>query len=164
PTVAIGKIDDLFAHRGISKAVKATNNIGVMKAVRAEMATVSSGLIFANLVDFDMLWGHRNDVSSFAKGLEEFDRYLPNLLDILRDDDLLIITADHGCDPTLSNATDHTREYVPLLAYNKKMKAGIDLGIRETFADVGQTIAEVFGIEYQFPGKSFLKGIAQSIG
>ena len=116
-------------------------------------------LLFANCVDFDMLWGHRNDVKGFAEGLEAFDSRLGELLPLLREDDLLIITADHGCDPTLEHSTDHTREYVPLLAYGKRAAAGVDLGTRETFADVACTVSEIFELHHSFPGKSFLREI-----
>jgi phosphopentomutase len=112
-------------------------------------------LIFANLVDFDQLWGHRNDERNFAKSLEEFDRPLATLIDNLRPNDLLIITADHGCDPTVKTSTDHSREYVPLLVYGQDVKGGVNIGTRETFADVASTLAEYFGLEVEFPGKSF---------
>ena len=163
PTVGIGKIDDLFAHRGLSKVVKAKNNDDVMKQIIAEIRLTSRGLIFANLVDFDMLWGHRNDAESFGRGLEEFDIWLPVLMNKLNDSDLLIITADHGCDPTLKASTDHTREFVPLLAYNKLIKRGQNLGVRETFSDIAQTVSEIFGLNHRFPGKSFLKDIVQTL-
>jgi len=163
PTVGIGKIDDLFAHRGLSKVVKAKNNDDVMKQIIAEIRLTSKGLIFANLVDFDMLWGHRNDAESFGRGLEEFDIWFPVLMNKLNDSDLLIITADHGCDPTLKASTDHTREFVPLLAYNKLIKRGQNLGVRETFSDIAQTVSEIFGLNHRFPGKSFLKDIVQTL-
>ncbi len=163
PTVSIGKIYDLYAHRGFSKVVKAKNNGEVMNKVIDELSQTEYGLILSNLVDFDMLWGHRNDTESFGRGLEDFDSRLHELTGILNNDDVLIITADHGCDPTLKNSTDHTREYVPLLAYNKRIKKGIDLGTRETFADIAQTLAEIFKIDYTFPGKSFLNEIKQTI-
>ena len=116
-------------------------------------------LIFANCVDFDEKWGHRNDENNFARSLEEFDVQLGTLLDKLRDDDLLIITADHGCDPTIKTSTDHTREYVPLLVYGKNVKTGVNLGTRETFADIACTMAEVFGLKHKFRGVSFLNQI-----
>jgi phosphopentomutase len=162
PTTAIGKIDDLFAHRGLSRVVEAHSNDEVMEKIIGETKRGDLGLIFANLVDFDMLWGHRNDVASFANGLERFDRQLRDLLDLLQDSDLLLITADHGCDPTLKNSTDHTREYVPLLVHNRRIKRGADLGVRTGFSDVAQTIAENFKIDKPFPGKSFLKDIVQT--
>lgn len=164
PTVAIGKIFDLYARRGFSKALKAKNNTEIMDKVIDEMGITRYGLIFANLVDFDMLWGHRNDAESFGRGLENFDQRLGQLLADLGEDDLLIITADHGCDPTLKHSTDHTREYVPLLAYNNRIRRGIDLGIRETFSDIARTLAEIYDIDYTFPGKSFLKDLLQIAG
>jgi len=163
PTISIGKIYDLYAHRGFSKVVKAKNNGEVMNKMINELSRTEYGLILSNLVDFDMLWGHRNDTESFGRGLEDFDHQLHELIGILNNDDLLIITADHGCDPTLKNSTDHTREYVPLLAYNKRIKKGSNLGARETFADIAQTLAEIFKIDYTFPGKSFLNEIKQTI-
>ncbi len=163
PTVAIGKIFDLYAHRGFSKAVKAKNNFEVMRKVIDELSQLKYGLIMSNLVDFDMLWGHRNDTASFGRGLEDFDSNLPPLLDTLKGNDLLIVTADHGCDPTLKYSTDHTREYVPLLVYNKQMKKGVNLGRRETFSDIAQTLAEIYKINYTFPGKSFLNEIIQTL-
>jgi phosphopentomutase len=163
PTVAVGKIFDLFAQRGFSRTVPAKNNDEVMRKVIDELKTTAYGLIFANLVDFDMLWGHRNDAASFGQGLERFDIQLKSLLNNLRDDDLLIMTADHGCDPTLTHSTDHTREYVPLLAYNKRIKIGGNLGTRATFSDIAQTVAEIFELDYTFPGKSFLHDILQAM-
>jgi phosphopentomutase len=161
-TVGIGKIGDLYAHHGLSREVEAHNNEEVLTRIIAELGLTGHGLIMANLVDFDMLWGHRNDTTSFGKGLEDFDRRLEELLPCLNQTDLLIITADHGCDPTLKNSTDHTREYVPLVAYSKNIKSGKNLGTRETFADIGTTIGEIFDIDYRFPGKSFLKDIVES--
>lgn len=163
PTVSIGKIYDLYAHRGFSKVIKAKTNREVMEKVIDEMQQTNYGLIFSNLVDFDMLWGHRNDTESFGSGLEEFDNHLASLLPVLTDDDLLIITADHGCDPTMKHSTDHTREYVPLLAYNKRIKKGVNLGVRESFADIAQTLAEIFEINYTFPGNSFLVDIVKTL-
>nr|MBN2276675.1 phosphopentomutase [candidate division Zixibacteria bacterium] len=159
PTVSVGKISDLFASRGFSRAVKTGNNTEVIDKVIDEISLTEYGLIFANLVDFDMLWGHRNDTEAFARGLEYFDSRLPEILDIMKTDDLLIITADHGCDPTLKNSTDHTREYVPLLVYGREIKPGVNLETRTTFADIAQTLAEIFRIDYTFPGTSFLKDI-----
>jgi phosphopentomutase len=163
PTVAVGKIYDLYAHRGFRKVIKAKNNYEAVRKVIDELPLLKYGLIMSNLVDFDMLWGHRNDTASFGRGLENFDHDLLPLIDALSDDDLLIITADHGCDPTLKYSTDHTREYVPLLVYNKQMKKGVDLGTRETFSDIAQTLAEIFKIDYTFPGKSLLNEIEQTL-
>ncbi len=154
--MSIGKIYDLFAGQGISKSIKTANNAEVMEQLIATVqADREHALIFANLVDFDQLWGHRNDEVQFARALEEFDLELPSLVESLRDEDLLVITADHGCDPTIKTSTDHSREYVPLLVYGRRFKGKVDLGTRETFADVAATLAEYFGIEPYFPGRSF---------
>jgi phosphopentomutase len=117
-----------------------------------------TGFIFINLVDFDMLWGHRNDPEAFASGLEEFDRRLPEFTQLMQKEDVLMITADHGCDPT-TPSTDHSREYVPLLVYGGSIAGNRNLGTRESFCDVGATIAEIFGIKGTGCGKSFLKDI-----
>lgn len=159
-TYAIGKIRDLFAERGITTHVKtAGNDEGMQKLIEAAREDREHQLVFANLVDFDQLWGHRRDPHSFAKALEAFDRRLGELLQRLREDDLLIITADHGCDPTYDKHTDHTREYVPLLVYGKKIKAGVDLGTRDTMTDVALTVAEIFDVKHRFTGESFLRDI-----
>lgn len=158
--LAIGKIYDIMAGRGISRTVKASGNMETMDRTIEAAGDFSAGLIMVNLVDFDMLWGHRNDVRAFARGLEDFDVRLGELLPLLREDDLLIITADHGCDPT-TPSTDHSREYVPLLAYRPGMAGAVDLGRRSTFADTGKTIAEIFGITHPFPGQSFLREIGR---
>ena len=142
---AIGKISDLFAGRGISESHPTASDAEGVDEVLALMATLHSGLIFANLVDFDTLYGHRNDVPGYARNLERFDARLPRLVAKLRDDDLLVITADHGNDPT-TPSTDHSREHVPLLLHGRQVKAGVDLGTRTTFADLGQTLAENFGV------------------
>ncbi len=155
PVIAIGKIYEIMAGLGISEKITASGNDDCMDKTIAALDSYSSGLIMTNLVDFDMLWGHRNDYKSFANGLEIFDAQLENLIGKLKDRDLLIITADHGCDPT-TPSTDHSREYVPLLVYRPGMPKGINLGIRESFADTGKTIADIFKIDYPFPGKSFL--------
>lgn len=155
--LSVGKIHDLFADRGISNCIDTVNNSEVMDIVRqAVRHSHEHDLIFANCVDFDMLWGHRNDEISFARGLAEFDERLADILPLLRPDDLLIITADHGCDPTIKTSTDHTREYVPLIAYGPNANHGIDLGTRATFADVAATVAQIFGIKNNFQAKSFL--------
>lgn len=157
-TVGIGKIEDLFGGRGISQAVHTeSNKEGIQKTVEA-MQNVRSGLVFTTLVDFDTLWGHRNDPKGFAGGLEEFDSLLPIILDSLKAEDVLILTADHGCDPT-TPSTDHSREYVPLLVYGKSLNNDINLGTRGTFADIGQTIAEIFGLKGTGEGSSLLKKV-----
>lgn len=151
----IGKINEIFAGDGISFAYKTGSNKEGMDKILELVKTKKDDFIFANLVDFDMLWGHRNDYSGYAQGLKEFDAFIPQLIDSLADDDLLIITSDHGCDPT-QPGTDHTREYVPLLVFGKKYRFGVDLGTRETFADVGQTVAQYYKINRLENGKSFL--------
>ena len=159
--LAIGKIYDLFVGRGITHNIKTADNNEVIRNIIDAIENSSEyDLIFANCVDFDEKWGHRNDEKNFARSLEEFDVQLGTLLGKLRDDDLLIITADHGCDPTIKTSTDHTREYVPVLVYGKNAKAGINLGTRETFADIACTLAEVFGLEHEFTGESFYGSLA----
>jgi phosphopentomutase len=158
PVIAIGKIDDLFAGRGITKAIHTSSDDEGMDLVERQMDDVGRGLIFANLVDFDTQFGHRNDVQGYARNLERFDGRLAAVLDRLREDDLLAVTADHGNDPTTAS-TDHSREHVPLLVAGRRVKAGIDLGTRNTFADVGQTLAEVFGVGRLAHGTSFLADI-----
>jgi phosphopentomutase len=156
PVVAIGKIEDLFAGRGMTKALHTTNDEDGMTRVEEQMREVDRGFIFTNLVDFDTQYGHRNDVAGYAQNLERFDTRLSALLPQLRPDDLLVVTADHGNDPT-TPSTDHAREYVPLLATGAHVRAGTDLGTRATFADLGQTIAEIFGVGRLAHGTSFLR-------
>jgi phosphopentomutase len=156
--VAIGKIDDLFAGRGITAAHHTASDDEGMDHVERQMREVDRGLIFANLVDFDTQYGHRNDVEGFAANLERFDRRLAAMLPRLRKDDLLVVTADHGNDPT-TRGTDHSREFVPLLVAGHRVRAGVNLGTRGTFADVGQTLAELFDVGALPHGASFLKEI-----
>ena len=156
---AIGKVADLFAGRGITTSHPTRSDAEGMDRVEAAMASQARGLIFANLVDFDTLYGHRNDPAGYAANLERFDVRLAALLPGLRHDDLLIITADHGNDPT-TPSTDHSREYVPLLAAGACVRAGADLGTRETFADLGQTLAAVFGVAPLPHGSSFLAALS----
>lgn len=158
PVVSVGKIKDLFAGRGIGRAVPSASDEAGMDAVEREMQATDRGLIFANLVDFDAQYGHRNDVRGFAENLERFDRRLGRLLPLIRDDDLLVITADHGNDPT-TPSTDHSREHVPVLLYGARVRRGADLGTRTSFADLGQTLAEVFGVGPLRSGRSFLSDI-----
>jgi phosphopentomutase len=153
--VALGKIDDLFAGHGITRAVHTASDDEGMELISREMDTTAKGLIFANLVDFDTVYGHRNDVKGYAANLERFDGRLRHLLPRLRDDDLLIVTADHGNDPT-TPSTDHSREHVPLLATGPRVKSDVALGTRKTFADLGQTVAENFGVAPMQHGMSFL--------
>jgi phosphopentomutase len=154
PVVSVGKIADVFLGRGVSASFKTKSNAdGMAKTIEA-LETAKSGLIWANLVDFDMLYGHRNDAEGYSRALEEVDAWLPRLESALAEDDLAIITADHGCDPT-TPSTDHTREYVPLLAFGPRVSAGVDLGTRASLADIGATAAENFGCRIK-AGASFL--------
>jgi phosphopentomutase len=159
PVIAIGKIEDLFAGRGITRAVHTASDDDGMNAVEREMSEVGRGLIFTNLVDFDTQYGHRNDVAGYAANLERFDARLARILPMLRKDDVLVVTADHGNDPT-TPSTDHAREYVPLLVIGDRIRAAVDLGTRRTFADLGQTLADVFGVGPLPHGTSFLGEIA----
>ncbi len=153
--ISIGKIADIYAHKGITKKIKATGNAALFDAtLDALKDTADRSIVFTNFVDFDMLYGHRRDVEGYAAALEYFDERLPELLELMNDDDLLIITADHGCDPTWEG-TDHTREHIPVLAYGAGVKPG-SLGKRETFADIGQTLATYFGLSPMDYGASFL--------
>ncbi|HPT83585.1 MAG TPA: phosphopentomutase [Limnochordia bacterium] len=155
PVYGVGKIYDIFAGRGITASVPTKSNQDGLDRVVELMSTKQEDcLIFANLVDFDMLWGHRNDAHSYARGLEEFDARLPEILEKLEPEDLLIILADHGCDPT-TPSTDHSREYVPLLVVGAKVQP-VNLGIRQTFADVAKTAAHFFKVPYNTVGVSFL--------
>ncbi|SDF87136.1 phosphopentomutase [Thermoanaerobacter thermohydrosulfuricus] len=153
---AIGKIEDIFAGQGITEKNHTTNNDEGITATIKAMDEIKNGLIFTNLVDFDMLYGHRNDVEGYAKALTHFDNRLPEIMGKLTKEDLLIITADHGCDPT-TPSTDHSREYVPLLVYSPSMKHGVNLGVRSTYSDVAATIAEIFKVGPTKHGTSFLK-------
>lgn len=159
PVFGIGKIHDIYNGRGVEKYVTTTGNADGMAKLAEALGAQQSGLIFCNLVDFDMLYGHRKDVEGFAESLEEFDRMLGPFLGLLRATDLLLITADHGCDPDPRWATtDHSREYVPILAYSPGGGSGMNLGVRATLADMGQTVAETFGGAIVH-GKSFLQEI-----
>ncbi|MGJ7045549.1 phosphopentomutase [Thermoanaerobacterium thermosulfurigenes] len=152
---AIGKIEDIFAGCGITGKDHSTNNKDGIIATLKALDKVKNGLIFTNLVDFDMLYGHRNNPQGYADALRYFDDQLPEIMSKLKDDDLLIITADHGNDPTTAS-TDHSREYVPLLVYNRRFTNGKDLGVRKTFSDIAATIAEIFNVEGTGHGTSFL--------
>ena len=158
PVVAVGKIEDLFAGRGITRGVHTVSDEDGMDQVEAQMRSLDRGFIFTNLVDFDAQYGHRNDVVGYAANLERFDARLAGLLPRLRATDLLVVTADHGNDPT-TPSTDHAREYVPLLVAGARVRAGYDLGTRRTFADLGQTVAELFGVDPIAHGTSFLAEI-----
>jgi phosphopentomutase len=155
PVVAIGKIKDLFAGRGIGRAIPTASDSDGMDQVSEAMRQVDRGLIFVNLVDFDSVYGHRNDVAGYGANLERFDARLAGLLPQLTASDLLIVTADHGNDPS-TPSTDHSREYVPLLATGARVKPGVNLGTRRTFADLGQTLADNFRVGPLAHGTSFL--------
>jgi len=158
PVLAIGKIEDIFAGRGITRSWHSGNNREGIKVLLQCLDNYWRGLIMINLIDFDMLFGHRNDPVGYARALEEFDEELPSIISRLGENDILILVADHGCDPT-TPSTDHSREYVPLLVFGPGIKSGIDLGVRSTFSDLAQTVAEIFGVE-PFPvGESFLSQI-----
>jgi phosphopentomutase len=156
--IGVGKIPDIFLNRGVTRALPGHNNREALESTRAALADTWRGLTFTNLVDFDMLYGHRLDIAGYARALEEVDAFLPGLLAALRPDDLLILTADHGCDP-LGPSTDHSREYVPVLATGPRVRREVNLGTRATLADLGQTIAQNFGLEIPH-GISFLKELA----
>ena len=155
--VGIGKIEDLFAGRGLTEAVHTAGNTDGMARTLDAAERITHGIIFTNLVDFDMLYGHRNDAIGYYKALVEFDGWLPKMMGAMRPGDLLFITGDHGTDPGTSG-TDHTREYVPLLVYGPGIKGGVNLGTRESFSDLGATVAEALGIKID-RGESFLKSL-----
>ena len=155
--VCIGKIASIYDSLGVTEELPAKNNDQSINQTINALNAESTGLIFTNLVDFDMLYGHRRDVEGYAGALEHFDNRLPEILETLKDDDLLIITADHGNDPTF-RGSDHTREYTPLIVYGNSAKQGVNLGTRQSLSDIGQTIAENFGCELK-DGVSLLNGI-----
>ncbi len=159
PVHSIGKIVDIFLGRGISDFDRTKSNADGMQKTLEALDGQAGGLVFTNLVDFDTLYGHRNDVEGYARALEEVDDWIPQLTSRLRNGDLVIITADHGCDPT-TPSTDHSREYVPLLVFGPEVRRGVDLGLRATLADVGQTVAAVFGASIP-KGSSFLQQITR---
>lgn len=155
---AVGKIEDIFNKKGITDAVHIKNNMDGVDKTLDYMDTINDGLIFTNLVDFDMLYGHRNDPEGYKKALEDFDNRLDEIKSKLKNEDILIITADHGCDPTTSS-TDHSREYIPILIYGNNIKQGINIGIRSSFTDIGCTILDYLGINNNIKGTSFLKEV-----
>ena len=157
-TIGVGKIYDIFAGQGITEMVRNKSNADGMEHTLHYAAQDFEGLCFVNLVDFDMLYGHRNDVDGYANALTEFDVQLRQLLPLLRPDDLLFITADHGCDPS-TPSTDHSREHVPMLAYGQKIKPGVNIGTRSTYADLAATVAEYLGVTAEIAGESFLNEI-----
>ena len=155
---AIGKIKDLFAGRGVTTSVSTKSDDQGVDEIEKAIATAGPGLVFTNLVDFDTQYGHRNDPAGYAANLERFDARLARMLPALRDRDLLVVTADHGNDPTTAS-TDHAREYVPVFLVGKMIRPGADIGTRQTFADLGQTVAEIFGVGPLANGESFLRDI-----
>lgn len=157
--IAVGKIDDIFAGRGITRSNHTTDNKSSTAALLELLAENFDGLLFANLIEFDMIYGHRRDPRGYVAALEEFDRHLPAIQQQLRGDDLVMIVADHGVDPT-APGTDHTREYVPLLVFGPGVKRTVDLGIRQSMSDVAATLAEIFGFEPPPVGESFLAALA----
>lgn len=157
-TIGVGKIYDIFAGKGIQKTVSIVSNTDGMNKTLQIMDEEFNGLCFVNLVDFDMIYGHRNDIDGYAKAATEFDKQLGLFIDKMKDDDILIITADHGCDPG-TPSTDHSREYTPMLAYGKKIKENTSVGTKDTFADIGATILDIFDVQGDIGGKSFLKEI-----
>lgn len=154
PMAAVGKIKDIFTGKGVTESVSIKDNMDGVDKTLQMMKSHSNGFIFTNLVDFDMKFGHRNDVEGYAKALEEFDDRLPEIKEALGDNDVLMITADHGCDPT-TEGTDHSREYVPVLVYGRNLKEDINLGTRNGFCDIGKTVLDLLDIENDLVGKSF---------
>ncbi len=159
-TVGIGKIEDIFAHRGLAQSVHSAGNAACMDEWMRLMRTDFHGLAFINLVDFDMLYGHRRDTKAYAEALEAFDQKLGEAQAIAWEDDLFLITADHGCDPTFAG-TDHTREHAPILAWSRRMRSFTPLGTRSSFADIAATIAELFGLPQRFGAESFASLLQQ---
>ncbi|HEX2925522.1 MAG TPA: phosphopentomutase [Ruminiclostridium sp.] len=158
--IAVGKIEDIFSKKGITVAEHTKSNMDGVDVTLKYMAQRNEGIIFTNLVDFDMVFGHRNNPEGYKKALEEFDSRLPEIFDAMTENDILMITADHGCDPT-TPSTDHSREYVPLIIYGSGIREDVNLGIRKTFADIASTIAELFEVQNTFPGQSFLGEISR---
>ena len=160
PVWTVGKVADLFAGRGVARSVPSQDDVDGVRRTAQLLAELPRGLLFTTLVDLDTKYGHRNDPVGYARDLEAIDAALPDLLAALREGDLLVLTADHGNDPT-TPSTDHSREYVPVLAWGPGLRAGVDLGTRETFSDVGATVAEALGVPWDGPGRSFLEALHQ---
>lgn len=157
-TTGVGKISDIFNGRGLRKSIVAkTNDVGIDEILNLINSDIK-GLIFANLIDFDQLYGHRNDVKGYGAAIEALDRRVSEVLKSLNDNDVLILTADHGCDPT-TPSTDHSREYIPVLVYGKPLKKGVDLGILNSFSDIGATVLDLLGVEPKLKGTSFSSAI-----
>ncbi|WP_300384444.1 phosphopentomutase [Clostridium sp.] len=153
----VGKIEDIYNHKGVTKAIHIKNNMDGVDQTLKYMDEVKEGLIFTNLVDFDMLFGHRNDPKGYGNAIEELDKRLPEFFEKMKDEDILMLTADHGCDPT-TESTDHSREYIPMLIYGKNIKP-INIGIRNSFTDIGKSILDYFNIENEIDGSSFIEKI-----
>ena len=158
--IAVGKIHDIFAGRGMTEFTYTTGNTDGLEKTMAYADKDFTGLCFVNLVDFDMLYGHRRNIDGYAQALHEFDRWLPGFLGKLHEDDLVIVTADHGCDPGYLKHTDHTREYIPMIALGKSVRP-VNLGTRVGFCDIAATVAELLNVPYETPGKSFAKEITE---
>ena len=158
--IAVGKIHDIFAGRGMTEFTYTTGNADGLEKTMAYADKDFTGLCFVNLVDFDMLYGHRRNIDGYAQALHEFDQWLPGLLSKLHEDDLVIVTADHGCDPGYMKHTDHTREYIPMIALGKSVRP-VNLGTRVGFCDIAATVAELLDVPYETPGKSFAKEITE---
>ena len=163
PVVGVGKIEDIYAGRGVTESIHTEGNTDGMARFIERARTLDEGLMFINLIDFDMLYGHRRDAAGYARALEAFDKELVRFEEDLRPGDLVLLTADHGNDPTFMNSTDHTREYVPVLAYGPGLAAGVDLGTRATFADMGATVEEHLGLDPLGPGTSFLSELGGAV-
>ncbi len=163
PVVGVGKIEDIYAGRGVTESIHTEGNTDGMARFIERARTLDEGLMFINLIDFDMLYGHRRDAAGYARALEAFDKELVRFEEDLRPGDLVLLTADHGNDPTFMNSTDHTREYVPVLAYGPGLAAGVDLGTRATFADMGATVEEHLGLDPLEPGTSFLSELGGAV-
>ena len=158
-TLSVGKIFDIFAGKSVDELNRTANNADGMQVTLGMQLREFEGLCFVNLVDFDMKYGHRNDIFGYASAMTEFDEWLPRFIENMRDEDVLIITADHGCDPA-TPSTDHSREYVPMIIYGKQVKEGVNLGTRKSFADISATVLEYFGVDQEATsGESFLKQI-----
>jgi phosphopentomutase len=153
--IGVGKIEDIFAGRGLTRSVHSEGNRDGMRATIEIARELDRGLVFVNLVDFDMLYGHRRDPRGYRRALEEFDRDYAELETVLRVDDLVLLSADHGNDPTKTDTTDHTREYVPVIAAGSRVKKGLNLGTRTSFADIGATVEDALGLVACGPGRSF---------
>ena len=163
PVVGVGKIEDIYAGRGVTESIHTEGNTDGMARFIERARTLDEGLMFINLIDFDMLYGHRRDAAGYARALEAFDKELVRFEEDLRPGDLVLLTADHGNDPTFMNSTDHTREYVPVLAYGPGLAAGVDLGTRATFADMGATVEEHLGLDPLGSGTSFLSELGGAV-